>query len=73
MMWEDLAARVQIIHAQPVLPIHHDSIQVKGEEARREWVKKPNDYRIKHGSVSRSAYPEKHKWFNLAVSISLSD
>ena len=73
MMWEDLAACVQMNHAQLVLPIHHDSMQVKGEEACREWVNKVNDYLIEHGSVSRAAYPEKYKWYNLAVSISLSD
>jgi hypothetical protein len=73
MMWKDLAARVQMIHTQPVLPVHHDTMQVKGEEARREWVNEVNDYLIEHGPVSRAAYPEKHKWFTLAIRISLSD
>ena len=47
-------------------------MQVKGEEACREWVNKANDYRIEDGSVSRAAYPEKHKWYNLAIRVSLS-
>ena len=54
-------------------PFTIDSMQVKGEEACREWVNKVNDYRIEHGSVSCAAYPEKHKWYNLAIRISLSD
>jgi hypothetical protein len=37
-----------------VLPIHHDTMLVTGEEARREWVNEVNDYLIEHGSVWRS-------------------
>jgi hypothetical protein len=48
-------------------------MQVKGEEACREWVNEVHNYRIERGSVSRSAYPEKYKCYNLAVSVSLSD
>ena len=48
-------------------------MQIKREEACGEWVNKANDYRIEHRSVSRAAYPEKYKWYNLAVSISLSN
>jgi hypothetical protein len=73
MMWEDLVACVQMSHAQLVLPIYHDSMQVNGEEACREWVDEVKDCIIEHGSVSRAAYPEKYKWCNLAASISLMD
>jgi len=73
MMWEDLAACAQMSHAQIVLPVHHDSMQVKGKEACCEWVKKANDYLIEHGSISRVAYPEKYKWYDISVSISLDN
>jgi hypothetical protein len=73
MKWQYLTACVQMSHAQLVLPIHHASMQAKGEEACREWVNEANDYLIEHGSVSRAAYPEEYKWYNLAVGVSLSD
>ena len=73
MMWEDLAACAEMSHAQIVLPVHHDSMQIKGEEACREWVNKANEYLIEHGSVSRVAYLQKYKWYDISVSISLSN
>jgi hypothetical protein len=71
MMSEDLAACAQMSHAQIVLPVHHDSMQVKGKETCREWVNKANEYLIEHDSVSRAAYLQKYKWYDLAVGISL--